>query len=86
MVIVRKDSRGEGQRPEMEGDGRKDGEKNRHVCEFFPVVMRRKGSCLLLSLTLRLHCVFMYVVINAINSSHCLHFIRTLFCCSFSKE
>lgn len=37
--------------------GETERESDRHVCEFFPVVMRRKESCLLLSLTLRLHCV-----------------------------
>lgn len=41
----------------MEGDGRRNRETDRHVCELFPVVMRRKESCLLLSLTLRLYCV-----------------------------
>lgn len=37
--------------------GEPEREWDKHICEFFPVVMRRKESCLLLSLTLRLYCV-----------------------------
>lgn len=45
-------------RPESGDGGRwEETETHRHVCEFFPVVMSRKDSCLLLSLTLRLYCV-----------------------------
>lgn len=56
-MIMTKNVRGKDQSLEMEGNGRRKQEKDRHVCEFFPVVMRRKESCLLLSHTLRLYCL-----------------------------
>lgn len=60
-------------------------EKYRHVCELFPVVTRRKESCLLLSHTETALC-FVFVATAAINSARCPHFIRTLFSCLWERK